>query len=41
MQKGMAHIVACEVVYIWRANVSDLELRGQHAIGLLVLDSIE
>ena len=37
----MAYIVPCEVVHIWKANVSDLKLRGQHAIGLLVLDSIE
>ena len=37
----MAYIVACEVVHIWKDNVSDLELRGQHTFGLLVLDSIE
>lgn len=37
----MAYIVACKVVHIWKDNVSDLELCGQHATGLLVLDSIE
>ena len=37
----MAYIVACEVVHIWKDSVSDVELRGQHATGLLVLDSIE
>ena len=37
----MAYIVACEVVHIWKVNVSYLELRRQHAIDLLVLDSIE
>ena len=37
----MAYIVACEVVDIWKINVSYLVLRRQHIIGLLVLDSIE
>ena len=37
----MAYIVACEVVHIWKINVSYLDLRRQRAVGLLVLDSIE
>ena len=37
----MAYVVACEMVHIWKVNVSGLELRGQLASGSLVLDSIE
>ena len=41
VKRGMAYVVACEMVHIWKANVSGLELRGQLGDGLLVLDSIE
>ena len=37
----MAYVVACEMVHIWKANVSGLGLRGLLACGLLVLDNME